>query len=231
MRRTVLTLLAITLMATALYSHETTPDPEVTGQDQLVKEKGRFQETWVRPDADMSRFDRLYLWDSLFQFREGGHSASGTEISRSREEGPFAVRKEDQEQFKKLVRKTVSTVLAGSKRFDLVDTVGPGTLLVRPAILDIVSNVPPNVAGTRTNVYLTSVGEATIVFELIDAETGVIQARVGERRRIQAPGRMHQVNTQPANSATIWNDVKLWANDVAQTLRRELEKAKKKADR
>ena len=70
-----------------------------------------------------------------------------------------------------------------------------------------------------------------IFFELIDAETGVIQARVGERRNIQNPQRvMNTVNTAPANAATVWSEVEQWARGMAQALRKELEKAKKKAN-
>lgn len=232
MKTTVVALLAIVLLAGFAYAQETPPVAEVTGEDQLVKEKGQFQETWVHPDADMSQYSKLYLWNSVFQFREGGDTKTGTEITRSRgNQGPFAVDEKDQERFKQLVNDAVVKVLAGSKMFEVVEEVGPDTLIVRGAVLDIISNVPPNVASTRTNVHLTSVGEATIVFELIDSETGVIQARVAERRNIQAWGRMHQVSTTPTTSATVWNEVKLWATAEAQTLRRELEKAKKKANK
>jgi len=232
MRKTVLCLLAITLIASAQYAQETPRVPEVTGGDELVQEKGRYQETWVRPDADMSRYSKLYLWQSVFQFREGGDTTSGTAISRSYgDQGPFAVREEDQERFKQVVDDVVVKELARSKMFEVVEEVGPDTLLVRGAVLDIVSEVPPNLGRSSVKVHLASVGEATMVFELIDAETGVIQARVAERRRIQAPGQMHRVSAAPANSATVWNDVKLWATVEAQTLRRELEKAKKEAEK
>ncbi len=91
--------------------------------------------------------------------------------------------------------------LGRSKQFEIVDTVGPGTLLIRAAMLDIVSNVPPNV-GRLANVHLSSMGEATFVFELIDAETGVIQARTADRRYIQPPSAMNTVSAAPTNSAT-----------------------------
>jgi hypothetical protein len=172
------------------------------------------------------------VWHPVFDFREGGTEATGTAITRSRrDQGPYVFDEEDQERFKKMVGEIVVKNLANSKRFDVVTTLGPGTLFVRCAMLDIVSDVPPDLGRNSTKVHLASVGEATVVFELIDAETGVIQARVAERRTIQAPGRMHQVSAMPSTTNSVWNDVKLWATDVAQTLRRELDKAKKKADK
>ena len=213
------------------FAQEATPVHEVTGSDDLVKEKGHYQETWIHPDADITRYSKLYLWNAMFQFREGVEKSTGTTIGMSRgDQGPFAVREEDQERFKQVVGDAVVKELARSKVFEVVDEVGPGTLLVRGAVVDIISNVPPNV-GRSANIYLAAVGEATIVFELIDAETGVIQARVAERRRIQPPGRMYDVSKAPTNAATVWNEVERWAREEARTLRNALEKAKKKAEK
>jgi len=139
------------------------------------------------------------------------------------------VNEESKEKFKEIVKDTVVKELARSKEFEIVDQIAPRTLLVRGAVLDIVSNVPPNLTGG--GIHLASVGEATMIFELIDAETGVIQARVGERRNIQPDTRMNTVNAAPVNAASVWNDVKQWARDEAQVLRKALDKAKKKADR
>ena len=77
----------------------------------------------------------------------------------------------------------------------------------------------PRFTGTA-DIDLSSVGEATFVFELIDAETGVIQARTGERTRIQAPETTYTVSRAPANSATVWSDVERWARDIARDLRK-----------
>ncbi len=216
-------------MAGFLHAQEE-PVEKATGADELVKAKGRFQETWVRPEADMSRYAKLYLWQPEFQFREGGATSAGSTARMLRgDAGPYAVRAEDRERFGKLVSDTFVAELERSKMFEVVDKPGPGTLIVRAGFLDITSDVPPD-PNSFANVYLAAVGEATIVFELIDAETGVIQARAAERRLIQPEQRMRGVNSVPANSASVWADVERWARQEAQTLRRALEKAKKKAE-
>ncbi len=90
--------------------------------------------------------------------------------------------------------------------------------------------MPPNAA--RVDVYLSAVGEGTIVFELIDAQNGLMQARVGERRNIQPPQQhSHDVFSRPANFNTVWVDVEQWARAVASDLRRELEGRLKKAQK
>ena len=223
-------LIAVSCLLVGIVSAEE-PQQQVTGSEDLVKQKSsQFQELWVNPDADMSKYGKLYLWNSVFQFRDVGDTnvnRTTTAMLRNYQDH-FAVPEEDQEKFKKLVVEVVVKEIGRSKQFDVVDTVGPGTLLIRAAVLDIVSNVPPNV-GRQANVHLSSMGEATFVFELIDAETGVIQVRTADRRYIQPPSAMNTVNAAPTNSATTWNYVELWAQDQAMTLRRELDKAAKKA--
>ena len=229
MKKTALFFIVTILIASLPHAQEATPSAEITGADELVKKKGRFQETWVRPDADITQYSKLYLWQAVFQFRDvGGAKETASTVSHLGSSGPYGVRDESKTKFEQVVSDSFVKALGQSKIFQVVDEIGPDTLIVRAAVLDIVSDVPPKLTGVN-NVYLTAVGEATFVFELIDAETGVIQARVAERRRIQPQGRMNTVSSVPANSATVWSDVTLWANQVGQDVRRALEKAQKKA--
>jgi hypothetical protein len=54
-RKALFLLLCGVLMVGVLYAQDTPPVKEVTGGDDLVEKKGPWQETWVRPDADISR--------------------------------------------------------------------------------------------------------------------------------------------------------------------------------
>jgi len=231
MKKVLLLTVIAFLVSGIAFAQDDAKSKEVTGSDDLVKQKSsQFQEVWVQPDADISKYSKLYLWNSIFQFRDvSDNKVNRTTTSMMRgDQGHFTVAEEDQEKFKKLVIDVVVKELGRSKQFEIVDTVGPGTLLIRAAVLDIVSNVPPNV-GRSANVHLNSMGEATFVFELIDADTGVIQARTADRRYIQPPSAMNTVSSAPTNSATAWNYVEMWAQDQAMTLRRVIDKAAKKA--
>jgi hypothetical protein len=222
-------LLAVTLVVGVVHGQEESTVPEAKGADELVEEKGRFAGTWFRPNSDIAQYSKLYLWTPVFQFREGGKEKAGTTIAASRgTQGHYAVTDESRAKFEKIVSDTFVEVLGRSKIFEVVDEVGPDTLTVVVAMLDIVSDVPPTRPGNQ-DAYLSAVGEATFLFELIESKTGVIQARFGERRRIQPRSRMRGVSRRPANSSTVETEVKVWAEQLAEDFRRALEKAHKKA--
>jgi hypothetical protein len=222
---------ALLIAASPALADEPAAPQEVTGADELVKQKSsQWAEVWVHPDADIARFDKLYFWQAVFQFRD----VSDVDVNRTTtamlrgDQGPFTISDESRTRFQEIVRDVMVKELGRSKQFEVVDQIGPGTLLVRAMVLDITSNVPPNV-GRQGNVHFSAVGEATMVFEIIDAATGVIQARAGDRRLIQPPVRMNQVSSVPTTSATVWIDVELWAADQALTLRQALDRAAKKS--
>lgn len=223
MKKTAILVAAAILIGSMSFAQATTEESE------QVKVKGPFKETWVRPDADISQYSKIYPWKAVFQFREEGDKGAPTTAGKLRgDDGPFAVNEESKQKFEEIVNSAFVKELGRSKIFELVDEVGPDTLLVRAMVVDIVSNVPPSFTGTA-DIHLSSVGEATFLFELIDSETGEVQATVGERRLIQPPGRMNDVSAAPANSATVYSDIERWANSVARDLRTTLEKAHKKA--
>jgi len=200
------------------------PVPEVTGGDDLVKKKGYFREIWVHPDADITRYSKLYFWQAMFQFRDVAPSGGGSTVAAAiRNDDPFPVSAEAKEKFKKVFLDAFVEELQRSKQFEMVTVVGPDTLILRAGILDIISDVPP--AARHVDVRLSAVGEGTFVVQLIDASSGVIQATVGERRKIQPPGANPG---RPATEATVWTDVEQWARSLGMDFRRELDKAKKK---
>ena len=232
MKHTTRVLAVMLLLALPVSAQEADEDRQaiaVTGADQLVEESGTFQATWINPDAEITNYKKLFMWSAVFQFRDvDDRGGTTTQMLRNNNSGPFTISEESRARFEEVVFEAISAELARTNIFEMTDQLGPNTLLVRAGVLDIISNVPPNV-GRAGNIHFNAVGEATMVFELIDAETGVIQARVAERRRIQPRGRMNDVSGSPTTAATVWNDVQRWAREEARTLRRELEKAMKRA--
>ena len=214
---------SVAMSGPALAQEEQGASDEV--QTELVKAKSSFKETWVHPEADFTQYSKLYLWDGQFEYRDVGPARRTSSVLMRTHKREFGISDKDRMAFEKVVSEAFVGEILKAKKFDVVDEIGPDTLIMRGAALDIISKIPPDTIGP-SDIYLAVLGEATLVFELIDAETGETIAVVSERRRIEPVGgsRIDEFS-MPANRATITADVKRWAKRAATKLRTEIEKA------
>ena len=190
----------------------------------LEKGKSGFKETWINPATDWTQFDKLYLWEAEFQYRDVGPARRTRTTMMNTRQREFGISDQDRQKFEEVVGEAFIKELKRAKNFTIVDEIQPNTLIMRGAALDIISRVPPETVG-RSDVYLASIGEATLVLELIDANTGEVAAVVSERRAIESgTGQIDQFST-PANSATVIGEIRRWANRAARKFTKELDKA------
>ena len=136
--------------------------------------------------------------------------------ARSRSE--FPVSDQAKVWFTGIMTEAFTRELAKLQRYTLTDQAGPDVMMVRGALLDVVSFVPPERTG-RGNIYLSSVGAVTLVIELRDAESNAVIARIVDRRAAQPPGSV----AQPSNTVTNRADVRRLANRWANRLREKLD--------
>jgi hypothetical protein len=192
--------------------------------EQLERAKSSFQETWVAPDADFTRFDKLFLWTAEFQYRDVGPAQRTRSTRMNTRQREFGISAADREKFEEIVSESFVKEIQRAKNFEITEEIDSRTIIMRGAVLDIISRVPPEMIG-RNEIYLASIGEATLVLEMIDANTGEVLAVVAERRAMQQPGGQIDMTTMPTNNATIIAEVRRWARRAATRLRGELDKA------
>ena len=106
--------------------------------------------------------------------------------------------------------------LAKTERFEMVDSNGPDTMIVKGALLDVVSRVPPQQAG-RSHTIVSAFGEATLAIEFIDSESGAVIARAVERRAAQPAGSMREANPVTAR-AEARRLMRSWARRLREVL-------------
>ena len=107
--------------------------------------------------------------------------------------------------------------MARSERFTIVDEAGPDVLLIRGALLDVVSYVPPDNISGRVHVFLSSVGEATLVIELRDSITNAILARAIDRGAAEDMGGWSKSN-RVTNTAEVRRLVRRWGRSLREGL-------------
>lgn len=201
---------------------------EVEGAADLEKvKKSKFSESYVNPDVDFSHYNKIYVGEAVFDYRDVKPSKMTSGIySNTKSSIEYPIEDEDREQFQEIVREAFRAEIVKGKNFEIVDAehADEHTLIMRGVVADIVSRVPPeNVRQVR--VYMASVGSATLGLEFLDGTTGEVLARVVDRGRIgDAYGQISRTS-RPVNRATVIADIKRWANGAAIKLRKALDTA------
>lgn len=178
----------------------------------------RADAAWAVADLDLSGYSKIMLRGEAIEYRPGGE-AGQTRMARMRG-GPYVVTEKQKERLLAVVREEFLKELGNSTRFALVDEPGPDVLMIRGTLLDVVSYVPPESVG-RTDIYLSSVGEATLVVELRDSITNAILARAIDRDAAEDVS--GTLATTPSNRVTNTSDVRRLVSRWARALREALE--------
>jgi len=186
---------------------DTSPDAELTYDGLATVKGGTADLAWVRPGADISQYSKIRLQGVGIEYRPGGDSGR-TYMARTRG-GHFEVTPEQRARFEQGMSEAFREELALSEHFTLVEEDGPDVLLIMGGLLDVVSYVPPETAG-RTEVFLSRVGEATLVIEIRDSITHATLARAIDRRAAESTTEFTHSN-RVRNRAEFRRVAKHWA--------------------
>jgi hypothetical protein len=193
---------------------------DTTGQltfDGLAPIKNsNFRDAWADPEVDLKKYNKIMLGDAEFEFR-AVKKTSKVSSMRSSNDNEFWIDDKNRAKLVETVTAVFSEELANAKGFTITEERGPDTLVLVGALHDIVSRVPPQMVGAG-EIYLSSIGEATLIIEARDSMSGETIFRAVDRRAIERMGDMVQ-----ANSVTTWAEVRRWARRWASRLRMGLE--------
>jgi hypothetical protein len=82
-------------------------------------------------------------------------------------------------------------------------------------VVDLVSNIRRTGRAMKEGKLLA---EGTIVFEVVDAETGIVQARMGGRREAVSSGSASEASDLPQP----WGEIELWVEKAVTDMLVEL---------
>lgn len=194
-----------------------TDDAEAFTHDGLAPVRGtRMDQVWARPGLDLSGYKKIVFRGAGIAYRPVD-PPRGPRGLRTGSASEFPLTDAQRERLEGIVREAFAEELREVQRFEIVAEPGPDVLLLRGALVDVVSLVPPERAG-NVDVYLNSVGEATLVVELLDAESGAVLLRTADRRAAESRGYMVE-----ANPVTSWAEVRRLADSWASLLRERLD--------
>jgi hypothetical protein len=199
-------------------SIQTGPNAEVTFDGLVRVDNAAFGSAWVDPEIDLSGYTKILPGEARFEFRSAKKgSTMNPRINSSQKD--FAISPESQKKLEETVGEVFNEELMKSQYYEFTDTPGPDTLIVKGAMLDIVNNVPPEMSAGMHEIYVSSLGEITLVLEIADSMSGETLARAAERRAL-TPGGGGQGGR--ANSVTTWAEVRrtsrMWASRLREGL-------------
>ena len=196
---------------------QTGPNAEVTHDGLTRVDKSVMDLAWVKADLDLSKYNKLILAGAEIQYRlvddRGAHYRPGRD-----DQSEFPISEEGKAKLRETVGEVFREQLAKSERYEITNIPGPGTLILVGTLVDVVSKTPPDDAPGRYEVYLSEVGEATLVIELRDSMTNEVLARAADRRAAETTG-----YAVPSNTVTAWSEVRRLAQSWASLLRKRLD--------
>jgi hypothetical protein len=163
------------------------PLQEGTGE---VSEEGlhrlsgtNFDEVWVRPGVDVTRFQALALEETNVHYRDVEDDPGLLSPRLRSSQSAFAIPERERDRIEERFHTRLAQALDDSPHFRHVLEPQPGAVSVRASLVDFVSRVPPEGELGRTQVYVNSVGEATLVLELWDSERNELLVRAIDHQR------------------------------------------------
>ena len=198
------------------------PGAEVTF-DGLTRMTGTTMDVvWARTDIDLRGYSKVMFEGVGVEYRPvtgpySGRAGRASSINTG-SKSEYQLDDATKQGFEETIAKAFLDAIASSKTLQVVDKAGPDVLLVSGGLLDVVSNVPPEPMG-RGDIYISKVGEATLVLEVRDSQSNAIFARAVDRRAAETVGRQMRVSNSVTNASEVRRLGQYWGN----LLRRALE--------
>jgi len=214
---TILAILTLSLAGCAGEpSIDTSPEAKMTFDGLAPINNSRFREAWADPDVDLRQYNKMILGGAEFEFRAVKKTSGSLSVQRN-STNEYWMDDKGRQKLIETVTEVFAEELQSAKGFTITEEKGPDTLILIGGLHDIVSRVPPEMLG-RGDIYLSSVGEATLVIEARDSLSGETIFRAIDRRAAERMGEM--IN---ANAVTTWAEVRRMARRWATRLRDGLE--------
>jgi len=208
----IIRVLLLALLVTACAPQPTVPVvASTTDLDGLQQVSSRyFDIAFVRPGMDFTRYETVLLSGSELAFK-----------TPDRSQQQFPLTNEQKDRFRRQLDEQFAAELANLENLSLTDAAGPDTLSVQVRVQDILATVPGQATGRSGwgSLSLQALGEATLVIELSDSESGEILARVYDRRAVEGVA----IAQPQAAPIMRWEDVESISERWASTVRDRLD--------
>ena len=172
-----------------------------------VKKTG-YRNVWVKPDADISIYSKIMPGPAQYHYRDVPEGSRTRASARNSSTDAFFIQENSRMRLEEIMAEIFREEISDSEYFTLVDEPGRDTVLVWGGLHDIVSYVPPDYVG-RSRIFLSRVGQATLVLQIEDSMSREVLARIVDRRAAD-PAFAQESNTV-TNTAEVRRLARTWA--------------------
>ena len=190
------------------------PNAEVSFDGLHAIDNSVFAMAWADPEIDFSRYSKIIPGNATLEFRAVRRNAGTTRARSSQNE--FYIEQSARDELEAIASEIFNEEVSSSTRFTVTDAPGQDVLFIRGALTDIVSNVPPQTAG-RSEVFLSSVGEITLIIEVVDSMSGEVIFRAVERRALDRQGQAMRSSSVNSRSE-VRRLMRRWATTLREGL-------------
>ena len=209
--------LVLPLVCGAQSDEDVDADTTMTYDGLVQVKRTGYRNVWVKPDADISVYSKIMPGGAQFHYRDVPEGANVRMNPRSSSSDEFFIQEESRVALEEAMSEIFREEISDSDYFTLVDVPGRDTVLVWGGLHDIVSFVPPEMVG-RNNVFLSQVGQATLVLQIEDSMSREVLARIVDRRAAES------AFIQDSNRVTNRAEVRRLARTWARILKNGLDK-------
>lgn len=188
-----------------------------TPQGLYLLEWEPFKSTYIKPDADLQRYDKVMVEPVTVSYK----TPPRPEWQRQQGIVPnYPLPEKNLKALEKAFHKIFVKELGKSPNFTVVTEAGPDVLLISPRIVDLVVTVPPQQQQDLGTTYgASSAGRMTLVLEAQDSQSHEALVAVGQTRSVEeADGAVYAANLT-SNTGAVQVILTRWAD----SLRRELD--------
>jgi hypothetical protein len=176
-----------------------------------------FRVTYVKPGADLQRYDKVLVQEVTVSYKTPPRRGS---LGLGAIDPNYALPDSAIESLKRYFHEAFVKALAESQNFAVVHAPGPDVLLIRGHVVNLQIQVPPERdQSVDETSYTASSGQMTLLLDARDSTSGEPLVRVGQARAIQMSDGGWYQSDPVTNSGAVREIFRTWASD----LRRELD--------
>jgi len=171
--RCIALIFALTSMMVASAAMSDNP-PAVSPDGLHLVKNTEFALVYVKPGASLKPYSKFAILDCYVSFKPNWREDMQTDYDIPITDDQIKqIETEVAAEFKK-----VFTAQLEQGGFQLTNEVGPGVLVLRPAVINLTVAAPTDMANPGMQTFATSAGQMTMVLELFDSQTDQLLARV-----------------------------------------------------